>query len=142
MRFRLLRIAFSAMCLIACVLVVELWVRSYWVIEGVAHCGRTSSDATGVSICSNHGTLIFTKLTIPNNSIDSIDFTGWLYETVPPKFATKQQFDWKLSANGIVLQFPTWLLAILIAMAGWIPWLGPKWKFSLRTLLIATTVVA
>ena len=34
MRFRLLRIAFSAMCLIACVLVVELLVRSYWVQAG------------------------------------------------------------------------------------------------------------
>ena len=30
MRFRKLRIAFSATCLIACVLLIVLWVRSYW----------------------------------------------------------------------------------------------------------------
>src|SRR6478672_10879160 len=30
MRFRKLRIAFSATCLIACVLLIALWVRSYW----------------------------------------------------------------------------------------------------------------
>src|SRR5690349_11658285 len=30
MRYRKLRIAFSATCLVACVLVVVLWVRSYW----------------------------------------------------------------------------------------------------------------
>src|SRR4051812_19419079 len=29
-RFRKLRIAFSAMCLIACVLLIALWARSYW----------------------------------------------------------------------------------------------------------------
>src|SRR6476469_9127373 len=30
MRFRKLRIAFSVTCLIACVLLIALWVRSYW----------------------------------------------------------------------------------------------------------------
>jgi hypothetical protein len=142
MRFLKLRIACSVVCAQMAVLLIILWVRSYWVIEGVEHCGRTSSDATLVSICSNRGTLVLTKLTVPNNSIDSIDFTGWLYETVPPEVATKQRFDWKFSANGFDLQFPTWLLAILIAMGAWILWIGPKWKFSLRTLLIATTLVA
>ena len=37
MRFRKLRIAFSAMCLIACVLLIALWVRSYWRLEAVAY---------------------------------------------------------------------------------------------------------
>jgi hypothetical protein len=142
MRFRKLRIAWSVVCGQMAVLLIMLWVRSYWVIEGVEHCGRTSSDATGVSICSNHGTLVFTKLTVLNNSIDSIDFTGWLYETARPEFTTKRQFDWEFSGNGFSLQFPTWLLAILIAAGSWIPWLEPKWKFSLRTLLIATTLIA
>jgi len=35
MRFRKLRIAFSATCLIACVLLIVLWVRSYWRFIGV-----------------------------------------------------------------------------------------------------------
>src|SRR6476660_5145825 len=30
MRFRKLRIAFSATCIIACALLIVLWVRSYW----------------------------------------------------------------------------------------------------------------
>jgi hypothetical protein len=30
MKFRKLRIAFSVTCLIACVLLIVLWVRSYW----------------------------------------------------------------------------------------------------------------
>src|SRR4051812_6024482 len=36
MRFRKLRIAFSATCLIACVLLIVLWVRSYWWVEQVS----------------------------------------------------------------------------------------------------------
>ena len=35
MRFRKLRIAFSATCLIACVLLIVLWVRSYWWVDAV-----------------------------------------------------------------------------------------------------------
>src|SRR4051794_14830990 len=35
MRFRKLRIAFSATCLIACVLLIALWVRSYWMDDGL-----------------------------------------------------------------------------------------------------------
>src|SRR6266850_7721836 len=36
MRFRKLRIAFSATCLIACVLLIVLWVRSYWCVDVVS----------------------------------------------------------------------------------------------------------
>ena len=36
MKFRKLRIAFSATCLIACVLLIVLWVRSYWWVEEVS----------------------------------------------------------------------------------------------------------
>jgi hypothetical protein len=35
MRFRKLRIAFSVTCLIACVLLIALWVRSYWKVDAI-----------------------------------------------------------------------------------------------------------
>ena len=35
MKFRKLRIAFSATCLIACVLLIVLWVRSYWKVDSI-----------------------------------------------------------------------------------------------------------
>ena len=38
-RFRKLRIAFSATCLIACVLLIVLWVRSYWCTEDISFGG-------------------------------------------------------------------------------------------------------
>ena len=36
---RYLRIAFSVTCGIACVLLIVLWVRSYWTIDGVSYYG-------------------------------------------------------------------------------------------------------
>jgi hypothetical protein len=33
MRFRKLRIAWSVACAIACVLLIALWVRSYWAVD-------------------------------------------------------------------------------------------------------------
>src|SRR6476660_8286747 len=35
MRFRKLRIAWLVVCGIACVLLIALWVRSYWLCEGI-----------------------------------------------------------------------------------------------------------
>ncbi len=42
-----LRIAFSATCLIACVLLIVLWVRSYWWMGAMSWLGSVfaSSDA-------------------------------------------------------------------------------------------------
>jgi hypothetical protein len=37
---------------------------------------------------------------------------------------------------------PDWLLATLFALLGFVPWLSWPKRFSLRTLLIATTLLA
>ena len=42
MRFRKLRIAWSVVCAIACVLLIALWVRSYWWMDDV----QTGSTVT------------------------------------------------------------------------------------------------
>src|SRR4051794_10959899 len=51
MRFRKLRIAWSVMCLIACVLLIVLWVRSYWWAD-------VFSSAKGYSVGSLRGELL------------------------------------------------------------------------------------
>ncbi len=40
MRFRKLRIAWSVVCGLACVLLIVLWVRSYWWIDGIPYRNR------------------------------------------------------------------------------------------------------
>ena len=54
MRFRKLRIAWSVMCLIACVLLIVLLVRSYWRMEVWSRNGEL--------ICSFHGELSYVNV--------------------------------------------------------------------------------
>ena len=113
MKFRKLRIAFSAACLIACVLLIVLWVRSY------RHPWHYQARFDG----------------------------GWANGT-----SKDGAFGWEtfriVSASHLMLNktghsLPCWLpttLAAAVAVAPWIRYLD--WQFSLRTLLIATTLVA
>src|SRR4051794_41795509 len=53
MRFRTLRIAFSATCLIACVLLIVLWVRSYWWVDQIDF-AISKSNFFGFASVSGH----------------------------------------------------------------------------------------
>jgi hypothetical protein len=57
MRFRKLRIAWSVVCSIVCVLLIVLWVRSYWIEDSI----ERISFSQGVisSLQSTYGTLGF-----------------------------------------------------------------------------------
>ena len=139
---RYLRIAFSATCLIACVLLIVLWVRSYWWADSVTNVGNDL-------ILHRGGT-----------EIGSF-FFGWEdYKTtpkIPPPDITNgweyQRYDsnphsgspaWMFTSNGDagLVRCPAWfvtLCAMSFAIMPWLPW---SKRFSLRTLLIATTLVA
>jgi hypothetical protein len=44
---------------------------------------------------------------------------------------------------GVVALFPIWFPITLVVLLGTVPWSGElNWRFSLRTLLIATTLIA
>ena len=45
-----------------------------------------------------------------------------------------------LNEDGSVIYFPHWALVLFFAVIAILPWF--RWRFSLRTLLIATTLVA
>jgi hypothetical protein len=51
-------------------------------------------------------------------------------------------FRWQFTASLVVMVFPYWFLVLMSAAFAVIPWIGWKRRFSLRTLLIATTLVA
>jgi hypothetical protein len=137
MRLRKLRIAWSAVCAIAFVLLIVLWVRSYWRLQILER--RTGSQA--IQISSVKGRVAIAR--------------------IDPRAAIKRSYlsvtagdsaDWR---NGGVLGFryyhdgwitaliaPHWLPALLSAALAVIPWISRSWRFSLRTLLIVTTLIA
>jgi hypothetical protein len=135
---RYLRIAFSATCVIVAVLVCALWVRSYTIADGVTRLGKTE-----LVILSFRGVLDFGVNGDP--SAPHIVGTGWIHyendvtgdsvESLPYRFgfhiANLEDGSWAI---------PHWFAAMLcvgMAAAAWF-----RWRFSLRTLLIATTLIA
>jgi hypothetical protein len=140
MRFRKLRIVFSALCGIACVLLIVLWVRSYWYWDQV-YC-QYSGLRYGVGIMSIRGGTYITLrdydsspssrrgvrldngVAIRNSHGNHVS-NWWLY-----------LFDYDKA------YVPYWIVNLLIGALAAAPWIRWSRRFSLRTLLIATTLVA
>jgi len=144
---RLLRIGTSAVCVVACVLLIALWVRSNWRIEGFS--GNRGQHYDSVAILD--GEFHFSRT--PRNE------DGIMPWRVFPDTLTK--FDAEAIRNNIKLNRRTlgvgwhgfagfdygwqasvslWLPTLISAAIAAAPWL--RWRFSLRTLLIGMTVVA
>jgi hypothetical protein len=127
-----LRIAVTALSLAACALVVALWVRSI-------HTKDLVSLGHDVIAASEDGRVIF--YTLPNGS------GPWRLED-HPRYAAMAD-----AAPGLPLAFgnvpagpyvttPYWFLVFVsAAIAILLQWRYP-YRFSLRTLLIATTLIA
>jgi hypothetical protein len=127
MRLRELRIAFSATCLIACVQLIALWVRSYWRWDYI----QSPFGSKGWLLSSLHGKLGCYA------GPPSAGFTEWRYfcdRIDDPKDEIYLPRIFSLPDGFSVLVFT------VLAAVPWLPWL--RWRFSLRTLLIATTLIA
>src|SRR6476620_8723293 len=112
MRFRKLRIAFSATCLIACWLLIVLWVGSYWWIGGSKSMGYIKS-------------------------IDRVLGVHWGREGVG---AYLVKFDGNNAPKALDIGAPYWLLAPISVGLAIAPWI--RWRFSLGALIIAMTLAA
>ena len=126
-----LRIAVTALSLTACVLLIVLWVRSYWVRDTV---WQTSENNVVVGLTSNAGMIYFEyfRLYPGPNAI------GLQYSTGPPMQHRKAE----VVRGYTLLRLPYWVVLIVMAGFAVIPWLNLTKRFSVRTLLIATTLIA
>jgi hypothetical protein len=139
MRFRKLRIAWSVAWGIAAVLLVALWVRSYWWDEQL---NIPLSDTRVFAPQSFVGTVSFGFCTSPeakfmwprglrsnpvSNDIRLQSFAFGRFTGIPVRTVA-------------FVRVPHWFLLILAAALTAVPWL--RWRLSLPTLLIATTLVA
>jgi hypothetical protein len=135
MKYRKLRIAFSAICIIVCVLLLVLWVRSYGRVDQ-AQC-KISNTSVFV-VVSMLGGLFFSTMETVDDSIVSSFYTD--------KISSEEEritlSYWQLSLIGPTkfVGVPHWFLATVCGVISILPWL--RWRFSLRTLLIAMTLVA
>jgi hypothetical protein len=94
-------------------------------------------------------------MTIPATSLTDTEATGAEFSaTFPvsggvPQTVYRFQFKWEIDMLGIgvvmtpsvrYVAMPYWFVAALIAVTAAVPWL--RWRFSLRALLVVTTLVA
>ena len=145
---RYLRIAWTVFCGIACVLLIVLWVRSYKTTDFVQYGLSKSGAVIGISV--------FGRLWIDFDSsfpVANAEYTPFALDrtTIGELYFERNTWDFSgevlgfrwTSGNGYwQLTIPDWATLLLTISLAALPWLRWPKQFSLRTLLIATTLVA
>jgi hypothetical protein len=138
MRFRKLRIAWSVFWGLACALLIGLCVRSYWRMDVGGSEGGGFVSIRGTAFCCIHsGPQLFQRL--PRQFyIDGAPAA--YYPDEQPEFSRWQGIGISELRGTVSIEMQYWFLVLASAAIAAAPWL--RWRFSLRTLLIATTLVA
>jgi hypothetical protein len=129
MDYRKLRVAWSVGWGVLCLLLIVLWVRSYWTVNILI--------SPWMSVGSFPARI----------GMEFKGFGDWDVYSLPTETWRELNplgVDTLVSGGFVVLDntifVPYWFILILLAVLGAAPWLPGR--FSLRTLLIATTLVA
>jgi hypothetical protein len=144
-----LRIAVTALCLTACVLLCVLWLRSYRTFDCL-HLRISSARLVGIgsvygkclaTVYATHAeapkTWLLAHGPASRGSLEYIEESSvTLYESGSLLWVGRST-----TSDTIVLA-PHLLLIILGAAVSVVPWLRWSKRFSLRTLLITTTLLA
>ena len=137
-RMRYLRIAVTALSLTACVLLVALWVRSYWWSDWI---DRFDKSELQTSVGSSSGTLIYSEIDWSSDPGGHVASHSWTYKVTEAFVPDENHWiDWSIRPGVFRVAISHWLLILPVALIAAAPCL--HWRFSLRTLLIATTLVA
>ena len=151
MKHRKLRIAWSVAWGVTSVLLVALWMRSYWWADNIGvHHRNVAPLGHYFLLFSNQGRCACIHVTSGVGS----QWISWTTspirqpatEAFPFKFSEthgRMGFDaYWLSTTDYGAFIPHWFLVIVSAAFGEVAWLQWPSRFTLRTLLIATTLVA
>ena len=146
MRFRKLRIAWSVTWGLVALLLVVLWVRSRTRLEyfhGPLVGGQfLVGNSVGGEMSFGVGTFVDAgrwnwnsePVSEPYTRLAVSDMTG---EGGPLGFGIS------MNVNQLIVAMPHWFPFLVSTMLTALPWIAhPRWRFSLRTMLIATTLVA
>jgi hypothetical protein len=150
MKSHKLRIAFSVLCGILSLLLIMLWVRSYWLWDIIYY---RPTEATAFRALSTEGAVHFHNASNGLPVMDSPPIIGWSLRTSSHAGYGSDIADaspFKKVFRGFESRFyrgawhlPYWFLVLMPAALGAAPWVFQwNWRFSLRTLLIAVTLVA
>lgn len=129
---RRMRVAWSVFFGLVTALLVVLWVRSYWHIDGIS---KIPPNGDWVGVLSSSGVVSFQAVRIGGYK------PGWQFSSEPNRAGGNVwQVAWGSTSLMTVLMTPYWLLVTIASVCMALPWLS--YRFSLRTLLIAMTGLA
>jgi len=135
-----LRIAVTALSLTACVLLVALWVRSYRQYDAVIQHGMRT-----MIYSSRPGGFVIEWCNFDTTGEnDAWAIESYAYEISPPdsQVCNIPSVLFNTRRADVCIRVPFWLPLMLIASSMALTWKAWKWRFSLRTLLFTTTLVA
>jgi hypothetical protein len=148
MKYRKLRIAWSVGWGIACLLLVVLWVRSYWWTDS-ANCPLPGGKTFLVNSLRGQLSIGALSLFPVISGRPQPDWkVNWKFQITrgerfdPPKDYKFRQFTGTWDQSGVYVQSPYWLAVFVSGGLAAVPWLAWSRRFSLRTLLAVMTLVA
>jgi hypothetical protein len=137
-RFRKLRIAVSVTCGIACVLLIVLWVRSYWKWDTLASRLPTGSNLVLTSWGGDFSVGIDHQPG-PFAPTEALEFDSRLKSSWT-RDESERGFGIHRGPTYLIIASPAWFWVLTGVLLSGAPWI--RKRFSLRTLLIATALVA
>ena len=132
-----LRIAWTVWWGVAAVLLCVLWVRSYWWFD------NANFSATGTVVLNSlEGAvgLVYSD-TASNKGLTSITVED-VKPLINPKGEKARKWLFDVHPTGTWVSCPYWFAALLLGLLAVGPWIRSFRQFSLRTLLIAMTLIA
>jgi hypothetical protein len=146
MKYRKLRIAWSVGWGILCLLLILLWVRSYWWRDNVKV--RLPADLN-ILFASEDGLSGF-LIRENNTGVYPIEIDSWPCNSEDIRFFPFNSdsdsplgYAWWFGNRAFGAIAPYWFPAVLFTALTVAPWIRQwQWRFSLRTLLIGMTLVA
>lgn len=143
MRFRKLRIAWSVGWGIACVLLIVLWVRSFSALDSLHVPYRPNA---WIHVQSFDGRII-----VFDGTRRPLRPVPWIGSVPANRHNLSQALSYAIIGNSSMSAafsvtnrlavIPHWIVIVFLIAIGGLAWL-PTYRFSLRTLLITTTLVA
>ena len=143
MKYRKLRIAWSVGCGVTCLLLVVLWVRSY-TLRKAAHI-RLGNSYHFIARSQVGRVLLW----IENENLPASALYSQAIPATSPEAEIDAHYTRVWTGYGIrrlvwikhsAYAVHYWIIAATILFLSAAPWL--RWRFSLRTMLIATALVA
>lgn len=142
MRYRKLQVLWSVTWVVVGLLLCLLWVRSYRTIDG-ANVPVTSTWS--IDFISLRG-LVGVSQADPTQawSAMQIPFKEWqAYAAVAGDPVPSSTWGGRIRGkNSIAMAIPNWMIIVFTGALTFVPWIRLRWRFSLRTLQIATIVIA